>query len=343
MKTHTSFILGLFLLLAAPSTALPWGIRANDSQGGGFFKDLNESGYAEVGWGGYGIRAYGNTVGGYFEDADDSGYAEVGSGNTGIRAWGNYEGGYFKDANDSGNARVGSGDYGIDARGDHMGGSFWDTNSGSYAGVGYDTYKIYGTGTVSFVQNHPENADEVIVYAAPEGDEVATYTRGSARLVDGEARIPLGETFKWVTNPDIGLTAHLTLKNGWSIIYRASLTPSELVVKSAPGYPDDVEFDYIVYGLRIGFEDTTVVQKKTEEARIPSMADHRKAIAKHPELAQYTALSRYAAMQGSSREAMRQHMNAAEKLLGKIEEFDPVVHELPENEQRLPLSGVPVK
>ncbi len=340
------------------------GISAQGNLRGGYFKDINSSGYADVGYGDYGIwasgnaaggyfkeadasgQAYlgytfldgidhevgiwasGNSAGGYFKDANSSGYAYVGYGDHGIRAFGNTTGGYFSATNSSGYAYVGNGDYGIRAFGTAAGGYFSDSNSSSYAYVGYGAYKILGSGTVSFVQNHPENEDEVIVYAAPEGDEVATYTRGSARLVNGEARIPLGETFKWVTNPDIGLTAHLTPINGWAPLYVASKSTTELVVKSAPGYPDNVAFDYIVYGLRIGFEDITVVQRKTQEARIPSMADHRKAVAEHPELAQYTALSRFARMQGSSREAVKAQMVNAAALLEKIEEFDPKVHKI---------------
>ncbi|WP_293885791.1 hypothetical protein [Thiolapillus sp.] len=299
MKTHTLSILGLFLLLAAPSAALPWGITASDNQGGGFFADADGSGQAYVGSGYYGIQAYGDDGGGYFGDADSSGYAYVGYGDNGIRAYGNT-----------------------------MGGFFMDLTSHTYARVGHDTYKIKGSGSVSFVQNHPENKDEVIVYAAPEGDEVATYTRGSARLVDGEARIPLGETFKWVTNPDIGLTAHLTPMGEPCLLYVAAKTTSELVVSGAQDCSQNVSFDYIVYGLRIGFEDVTVVQKKTQEARIPSMAEHRKAIAERPELAQYTALSRYAAMQGSSRKAVKANMRNAAALLEKVEEFDPAVHKI---------------
>ena len=319
-----------------------YGIEGHGNVAGAYFKDLDSSGYAYAGYGDVGIEAYGSSSGGYFADTNGSGLAHVGYGDSGIAAYGNSSGGYFKDSSGSGYANVGIDDLGITAYGIEAGGFFWDLDSSVWANVGYSSYKIYGSGSVSFVQNHPENAGQVIVYAAPEGDEVATYTRGSARLIDGEARIPLGETFKWVTNPDIGLTSHLTLKNGWSILYQASLTTSELVVKSAPGYPDDVEFNYIVYGLRIGFEDTTVVQQKTEEARIPSMADHRKAIQEQPELARYTALSRYARMQDKTREAVQQNMKAATELLGKIEEFDPAVHKLPENDQYPPLFEAPV-
>ena len=108
----------------------------------------------------------------------------------------------------------------------------------------------------------------------------------------------------------------------------AETSTSELLVKGGASCSQGVRFNYIVYGLRIGFEDTTVVQKKTEEARIPSMAEHRTAIAEHPELAQYTALSRYAAMQGSSRDAVKANMRNAAALLEKVEEFDPAVHKI---------------
>ena len=63
-----------------------------------------------------------------------------------------------------------------------------DSKSSSYGRVGYCTYKIAGSGAGSFVQNHPFDPSSVIVYAAPEGDEVATYTRGTARLVEARRR-----------------------------------------------------------------------------------------------------------------------------------------------------------
>jgi hypothetical protein len=282
-----------------------------------------------------GISAGSTWVGGYFWNSKRSGHAWIATGDHGIEASGNNAGGSFLDADNSGSAQVGTGDYGIRAAGNFAGGTFNDKDSSSFAYVGFSTYKIWGTGNVSFVQNHPEDKDHVIVYSAPEGDEVATYTRGSARLVNGEARIPLGETFKWVTNPDIGLTTHLTPRGQGSVLYAASLSTSELVVKSMAGFPDDIQFDYIVYGLRIGFEDVTVVQKKIEEARIPSMASHRKAIEEQPELARYTALSRWARMGGSDRATVMAGMTDARALVQQIEEFDPKIHKnhAPEQEK----------
>jgi hypothetical protein len=186
---------------------------------------------------------------------------------------------------------------------------------------------------VSFVQNHPEEAGNVIVYTAPEGDEVATYTRGSARLVDGEAHVALGETFRWVTNPDIGLTVHVTPIGKWSDLYVAEKSTTQLVVRSTAGAPD-VAFDYHVYGLRIGFEEASVVQEKRVESFIPAMTEHRERYAERPDLRQYNALERFKRMQadvsGIDVEAI--DLSASIALRDAIHEYDPAtdppVHEL---------------
>ncbi|WP_456449139.1 S-layer homology domain-containing protein [Thiolapillus sp.] len=331
-----------------------YGINAYGNTAGGYFKDADNSGYAYVGHGNRGIEAYGSEMGGHFKDSNDTGETWLGWGDTGIEAFGTLGGKFTNqnagvkvelatgsrgisafstnggvagtftyltgDPNTKTYAWLATSSYGITATGTTAGGHF-DLQNGAYANVAYSSYKIQGSGSVAFIQNHPEHDDEVIVYNSPEGDEVATYTRGSAQLVNGEARIPLGETFKWVTNPDIGLTAHLTPRGAWAALYVAELDTHEILVKAAPGSPQDARFDYIVYGLRIGFEDTTIVQKKTRESRIPSMEAHRQSIETHPELARYTALSRYARMQGSDRNTVKANMQEAAKLLDRIGEF----------------------
>jgi hypothetical protein len=328
------------------------GISAYGNNAGGYFKDSNNSGYAYVGYGdvgidaygnyeggyfhgpnsgkayvGYnndGIDAYGNNAGGYFKNSSSSGEAYVAVSDDGIRAYGNTAGGYFGSANASGYAYVGTGDDGIDARGNTAGGYFADLNNSGYAFVACSTYKIYGSGTVSFVQNHPTEKDKVIVYACPEGDEVATYTRGTAKLVNGEARVKLGDTFKWVTNPDIGLTAHLTPVGDWSDLYVASKSTTELVVRSHGG-AQDAAFDYIVYGLRIGFEESSIVQEKQQESYIPSFKDHRERYAKYPELRAFNALERFKTMESSVRgvEPASIYLSRAKALHDAIHEYDP--------------------
>jgi len=314
-----------------------YGIKSYGNTAGGYFKDLDSTGYAYVGYGNYGVqgngtygvRGFGTTMGGYFEDSDHSGYANVASGDIGIQGIGNTAGGHFVDADSSGYATVGDGDYGIRGHGDFAGGYFIDTNSSGWADVGSSTYKINGNGTVSFVQNHPYDRHAVIVYAAPEGDEVATYTRGTARLVNGEATVPLGETFKWVTNPDVGLTAHLTPRAEPIPLAVVALTTEEMIVRAPNDAPEGLVFDYLVYGLRIGFEESSIVQEKQRESYIPSMADHRQLYERRPDLQRYSSLERFKGMRRGVGQKDELDLSRAHALRDAIIEFDPAVHELP--------------
>jgi hypothetical protein len=308
------------------------GIAAFGSGLGGYFKATDSTGFAFVAHGDRGIAAYGSEFGGYFaHSSEETGFAYVGLDGFGIKAWGSIMGGYFADTMDSAYAYLGYKDCGIEAHGSEMGGYFIDSNAGAYTKVPYDTYKVLGNGGVSFVQNHPYDSSSVIVYAAPEGDEVATYTRGTARLVDGEATVPLGETFKWVTNPDIGLTAHLTPRGKPIPLAVVELSTEEMIVRAPDNAPEGLEFDYLVYGLRIGFEESSIVQEKMQEAYIPSMATHRQLYQRRPDLRGYSALERF---EGMSRvadpEAAEPDLSRAHALRDAIIEFDPAVHELPE-------------
>lgn len=302
------------------------GVGGYGHDAGGYFADTNSSGYAWVGYGDRGVEALGSEAGGYFGDTDGSGYAYVARGDRGIDAKGNEAGGYFEDLTGSGYAYVASGDAGIEAYGIAVGGYFEDTNSSGWGTVGNGSYKIQGNGAVSFVQNHPDDPDDVIVYACPEGNEVATYTRGTARLVDGIARVPLGETFKWVTNPDIGLTAHLTPRGQAALLYVESLTTTEMVVRSGEGFPDDVVFDYLAYGLRIGFEEVSIIQEKEREACIPSMVSHRALYERRPELRDYNALERFKQMRAETAQTEPLDLSASQALHDAIVEFDPEIH-----------------
>ncbi len=306
-----------------------YGIEAYGSDMGGFFKDTFDSGVAKAGYGDWGIEAYGNSGGGHFFDIDSTSYAYVGTDVYGIEARGSGAGGYFRNFNDSSLAVVATTGDGIYASGDFFGGQFSDQDSSSYGRIGYDIYKIFGSGAVSFVQNHPYDPSSVIVYAAPEGDEVATYTRGTARLVEGEATVPLGETFKWVTNPDIGLTAHLTPREDCNGVYVADLSTEEMVVRELQNGTSDCAFDFLVYGLRIGFEESSIVQEKEMESYIPSMADHRQLYERRPDLKSYNSLERFKGMRNAANSKAELDLSRAHALRDAIIEFDPAAHELP--------------
>lgn len=293
---------------------------------GGLFECLDGSAIARIAQDDDGIGAYGNNMGGRFLDLDSTGLAYVGYGDFGIYAVGSSAGAHFEDSDSSGYAFVGNGDFGIKGRGNAAGGFFEDLDSSGSAYVGYGSYKIQGTGSVSFVQNHPDDVSKVIVYHAPEASEVAVYTRGRARLENGMAHISLDETFRWVANPDLGLTAHLTPRGTREILAVESLSTSELVVIGSAG--SDAEFDYMVWGLRIGFEEVSVVQEKTRQAYIPKMDDHRDRYARSPELRRFNALERFRAMATEMRgtDSAALDLSATEALRAAIQEYDPEIH-----------------
>jgi hypothetical protein len=288
---------------ASSSTGTTYGVRGMSESTSG----RGVSGYAAATtgttYGVHGSSASPNGIGTYGYASDAAGFTS---------------GGYFATASINGT--------GIQAEGDYRGGRLKDTDSNNYCYAGYDTYKTYGTGTNAFVQNHPQDNGRVIVYAAPEGDEVATYTRGTARLVDGEAHVSLGETFKWVTNPEVGLTAHLTPRGEAVPLAVVSLRTEELVVRGPKEAPDDLAFDYIVYGLRIGFEEVSIVQEKQEESFIPSMKNHREAYAEHPDLRRYNALERFRNMHVDTYGTDPIGRGDARRLRDAIKEYDPAVH-----------------
>ncbi len=275
----------------------------------------------------YGLYAGGLKAGAYLEHTDSDSCVYLAMSDRGVQGWGDFAGGVFQNTDLTSGAILALTDRGIEARGDAMGGYFEDTeSSGAYAEVATGSYKIYGSGTMSFVQNHPREADAVIVYSAPEGDEVATFTRGTGRLVDGEARVSLGKTFRWVTNPDVGLTAHVTPRGEPIPLAVVELSTEEMVVRASTDAPDGIVFDYLVFGLRIGFEESTVVQEKRQEAYIPSMNDHRALAARRPDLAGFTALSKWASQRKAAGLEEPQDLSRAHALRDAIQEYDQAVH-----------------
>jgi hypothetical protein len=118
---------------------------------------------------------------------------------------------------------------------------------------------IYKTGIVSFVQPHPTDSTKEIVYVSLEGPEAGTYIRGTAQLVDGEAIINLPEHFSLVTS-DEGLTVQLTPIGEWLQLYLVEKSTQQILIREANG--KNGQFDYIVQGVRKGYEDHQVIRDK---------------------------------------------------------------------------------
>lgn len=90
------------------------------------------------------------------------------------------------------------------------------------------------------------------LYSALVGPEVGLYFRGTGKLIKGEATIYPPEHFSQFVSSD-GITVHLTPLNGWLQMYAANKTPESITVHEASGKTG--EFDYIIYGIRKGYED----------------------------------------------------------------------------------------
>jgi len=86
-------------------------------------------------------------------------------------------------------------------------------------------------------------------------------SRGTAELVNGEAVIFLPDHFAKVTVDD-ALTVTLTPVGEWLQLYVVEKSTSYIVVGEATG--QDGTFDYLVQGVRSGYEDWQVVRDRPE-------------------------------------------------------------------------------
>jgi hypothetical protein len=126
---------------------------------------------------------------------------------------------------------------------------------------------VYGNLTVSgikfFAQEYPGDPGKVIAYASLEGPEAGTYIRGTAQLHDGVAVIELPEHFALVTSEE-GLTAQVTPLEECNGLYVAEKSPQRIVVRELLGGKSNARFDYLVQGVRKGYEGLSPVRANTE-------------------------------------------------------------------------------
>lgn len=123
---------------------------------------------------------------------------------------------------------------------------------------------ITATGAKLFVQEHPQDPNQYIAFVALEGPEAGTYTRGSFQLENGLAEIQLPESFSLVTGEQ-GLTVQVTPRGKVSgMLYVESVTPSKLLVMASDASDASVKFDYLVNGVRIGYENFESLRNSNE-------------------------------------------------------------------------------
>ncbi|MBX7132123.1 MAG: hypothetical protein K1X67_05520 [Fimbriimonadaceae bacterium] len=104
----------------------------------------------------------------------------------------------------------------------------------------------------------PEDRTKDIVYACVEGPEAAMYTRGTGRLVNGEAHIQLPDHFRKLASAE-GITVLLTPRSRQSrgIIYEDA-GPSGFSVYELEDGKGTYEFDWEIKAVRKGYEDYEV-------------------------------------------------------------------------------------
>ncbi|HKR66226.1 MAG TPA: hypothetical protein VJZ00_21025 [Thermoanaerobaculia bacterium] len=112
------------------------------------------------------------------------------------------------------------------------------------------------TGTKNFAVVDPANAKQALYYTALEGPEAGTYYRGTAKTVKGEVVIELPGYFARLTEKE-RMTVQLTPVGAWGQLYVVEKSPEKLVIRVAEGSPE-LEFDYLVQGVRKGYLDYEV-------------------------------------------------------------------------------------
>jgi hypothetical protein len=124
---------------------------------------------------------------------------------------------------------------------------------GYLGGPGYGVYShgaFLGDGAKYFVEPHPTDPTKEIRYVCLEGPEAGTYFRGTARIRGGVATIEVPEDFRIVTS-ESGLTVQVTPNGDLAMLACVSKDLNRIVVKGSA----DVEFDYMVNGVRRAFAD----------------------------------------------------------------------------------------
>ncbi len=129
------------------------------------------------------------------------------------------------------------------------------TYYGVYSAVG----DFGGTGAKYFVEPHTVDPSKVIRYIALEGPESGTYFRGRASTKGGVAVLEVPDHFRMVSDEE-GMTVHVTPIGRFAEIWVESRDLSRIVVRSER----DVDFDYVVYGVRRAFRNFNPVDEGQE-------------------------------------------------------------------------------
>jgi hypothetical protein len=132
------------------------------------------------------------------------------------------------------------------------------------AGFYYDNFSGWTAfaSVKSFREPHPLQPEKEIWYACIEGREAAIYVRGTAKLVNGIAKIDFPEDFALMALPE-GMTAMTTPNSadskGMAVVRK---TTSGIEVQELGGGQGNYTFDWEVKAVRKGYENFKVVRDR---------------------------------------------------------------------------------
>lgn len=141
-----------------------------------------------------------------------------------------------------------------------------DSNGDVQAGIFVDEN---GDGVISgdlksFFMDHPGERGKEIWYASLEGPEAAAYIRGTAKLTDGKCIVKLPGHFEHVAS-NKGLTVQVTplsaKSKGLAVIRKNN---KRIEVRELNNGNGNYEFDFIVTGVRKGYENFRVIRSDDE-------------------------------------------------------------------------------
>ncbi len=145
--------------------------------------------------------------------------------------------------------------------------------AGSFQGDVTVTGHLSAHGVTLAVSPDPIRPEMEIRYVSLEGREAGTYFRGTARIVNGFATIEVPEDFRMVTT-EKGLTVVVTPVGGLAVLAAIHQGLDKIVIQGSA----DVDFNYMVNGVRKGSEDFAPVARN--EDFVPRSAED-KEFARH--------------------------------------------------------------
>jgi hypothetical protein len=135
-------------------------------------------------------------------------------------------------------------------------------NAGTFVVQLLPSGDIVNTGSGFSSSPDPYDPTREIRYGAMTGPEVGTYLRGQGRLQNGYALIELPEHFA-ATTLEEGLTAQVTARGPCMGLYVEQIDTEHLIVRELISGNSDAPFDYLIQGVRAGFEAESVYVPNT--------------------------------------------------------------------------------